>query len=193
MFARAMSFEGDRIPSVCIHDAALVRPVPVFWIRSADLVPSPPWRGFSTPRDYAIHYVTAWFNLCRRHHRRFDTLAFDVFIGEAVEAGHPIGADLAVAIVPYIGGRPVTGGDSLERFWKYLGRFWEMPGVIGAGTGVVAPLGLVPELRREGGAVRGYHHSAAFLRYASRLWRLLGRGKALGADPYLALLKPRAA
>ena len=185
--------EPAPIPADRIHDATLVRPVPGFWLRTADLLPDRPWHGFAAPRDYALHYVRAWFTLCRRHDRRFDALALDVFAGEATEPGRPIGADFAVAIVPYVNGRPLPGRDALERFWRHFDRYMDMPGVIGAGTGVVAPLGLVPELRRERGEVRRFTHSAVFFRYASRLWRLLGRGKALGDDPYLALLKPRAA
>lgn len=196
MFTRALDGDADTSAPLTadrIHDATLVRPVPVFWLRTADLVPAQPWRGFETPRDYAIHYVMAWFNLCRRHDRRFDALVIDVFAGEAIEPGRPIGADFAVALVPYVNGRPLPGGDALERFSRHFDRYRAMPGVIGAGTGVIAPLGLVPELKREGGGVRRYAHSAVFFRYASRLWRILGRGRALGHDPYLALLKPRAA
>jgi hypothetical protein len=194
MFSHASTYvPSAAIPADRIHDATLVRPVPVFWLRTADLLPGRPWRGFSTPRDYALHHVKAWFALCRRHDRRFDAITFDVFAGEAQEPGRPIGADFAVALVPYVNGRPLPGRDALERHRRHFDRYMDMPGVIGAGTGVIAPLGLVPELRREGGAVRRYAHSAVFFRYASRLWRALGRGKALGSDPYLALLKPRAA
>jgi hypothetical protein len=181
------------IPADRIHDAALVRPVPVFWLRAADLVPSPPWRGFAAPRDYALHFALAWCALCRRHDRRFDALTLDVFCGEAPEGGRPIGADYAVAIVPYLNGRPLPARDALERHRRHFDRYMDMPGVLGMGTAVVAPLGLVPELRRERGEARRYAHSAAFFRYASRLWRALGRGRALGNDPYLAMLKPRAA